>query len=315
MARIERLTVQAVQLASVAVIGIGLSACGGGNDPEDEVRAAIQDLHADLAKGRDLRVCEALLPPAQAEIALAAHGKQSVCRADLRELRTRLRTTSIKLPTTPRPEILDVSVRGARAKVALSARGVTPWRISLVDREGWKLVRAFGATRPGFVTLPAGAVDHTPAGEPSCKFDAAGKPSRRPCAASASGWLGMKVRSAFGAFDLGRCESDFSLRFGRGNRTRIDGLHLVCTDITPCKRYMQRPLPGRLTHTAQGIRIQTHFCVNSCVGAYEGDVTLRLKKVRGARKLRAVSAPVGDGGLELNSTWNLGARRSTTRPE
>jgi|GEM_PF-6805891 len=307
MGHFEHLTGLVARLAAVVVIATGLSACSGGDDPEDEVRAAIHDLHADLAKGRVGPVCEAMLPSAQAEIALAAHGKPSVCRTDLRELLSRLKTTSLKLPTTPRPQILSVSVRGARGSATLGARGVTPWQISFVDREGWKLVHAFGVSRPGFETLPAAATDHTPVGEAPCKLDAAGKPSRRPCAVSASGWLGMKVRSAFGAFDLGECESDFSLRLGRANRSLIDGLNLVCTDITPCKGYMQRPLPGQLTHTAQGIRIKTHFCVNTCIGTYEGEVVLRLEKMKGAWKLRAVSAPVGDGGLELNSTWDLKA--------
>src|SRR5215218_6729067 len=112
MGHFEHLTGLVARLAAVVVIATGLSACSGGDDPEDEVRAAIHDLHADLAKGRVGPVCEAMLPSAQAEIALAAHGKPSVCRTDLRELLSRLKTTSLKLPTTPRPQILSVSVRG-----------------------------------------------------------------------------------------------------------------------------------------------------------------------------------------------------------
>jgi hypothetical protein len=142
------------------------------------------------------------------------------------------------------------------------------------------------------------------------------------------GLLDFTALTLFGDQSLGRCKVDLQMRVDRDGAVTISDVEIVkrsldssvpgqaaCGDLHPCGRSLNAPeeaptLPwhGRLRDPAGRPRnvIELDFCLDTCLGRFEGPVTLPLTTGPGRRvRLRARRARVGVSGLELSGDLPL----------
>jgi len=134
----------AVSLAvTIPVTGCGSSSA---SDPE-AVRAAFDDLAADLAAGDVDGACEAMTRSAARHVGTMGHNEPWGCRYNVREFLEQLGADAPESPYTPKA--VSVSIEGDRATVVAKANGEWKVRLPFVREDGdWKADKLFGISGP-----------------------------------------------------------------------------------------------------------------------------------------------------------------------
>lgn len=137
----------------------------------------------------------------------------------------------------------------------------------------------------------------------------------------------LSVRTLFGAVHFGDCTTSFATTIAADGRFWLDDLKIggasPCNDVWACAspaviamrkkrtdappRGKVPPWRGRLKTADDGsFRGSLGFCIDTCLGRYEGAVDVRLVELGdGDRKLVASSEGVGTGSLEVDAEWDM----------
>jgi hypothetical protein len=136
----------------------------------------------------------------------------------------------------------------------------------------------------------------------------------------------LSIRTAFGMMRFGNCATLFDLSIAAGGRMWLDNLRIggeqPCSDVWPCsppevialrKTPLDTPPLGLvppwqgklLTAQGGGFAGRFGFCVDTCVGRYDGEVHVKLVRKDGAWVMRARSAGVGATGLAVDADWDM----------
>jgi hypothetical protein len=128
----------------------------------------------------------------------------------------------------------------------------------------------------------------------------------------------MSIQSVVGEIEFSECISTTTLHIDKAGRT---ALHVLisgmqpCNDVRPCRSDDERvlgylPWMGRLVPDPGGwLRNEMHVCLDTCMGKFEGRLSMRLERVRGRLRGRTLEEPVGTSGYQLDGRWRGGPLR------
>lgn len=166
-------------------------------------------------------------------------------------------------------------------------------------------------------------------GEPCPPIDATGgRFVRGGCRGVANAYATtLNVRTAFGRMKFGDCTTNFDMTFGADGEIWLDKLMLSgarpCGDVRPCAPPsvlalredgvgpppMDKvpPWRGRVLAVDGGdvVSARFRFCIDTCLGRYDGDLDVRLTKRDGRWRMRAESAGLRGSGLEVDGEWDV----------
>lgn len=210
--------------------------------------------------------------------------------------------------------------RLARTATGLAAIALSLAAAALVDRPSTSADAAVQGVRvldtSGSTPMPCKAVDVA-----SGPFVTGG------CPAGAYDFsVALSIRTVFGAMEFGECTTNFDVTLAADGRLWLDRLLIggtpPCNDAWPCSppsvialrkkqsdsppRDKVPPWRGRLVSGDEdSFDGSVRFCIDTCVGRYGGDIDIRLVRHDGGWQMRASSAGVGAGSLEVDADWDL----------
>ena len=139
------------------------------------------------------------------------------------------------------------------------------------------------------------------------------RPPSGGCAFEVAGDGRFRVATPFGDMALASCRLDFELRIGPSGFVAMGELGRSgpspCGDIRSCNKQVDlEPSPwlGRIeTDGHGGMRTVLDACLDTCVGWFEGPLTLKLERTATGWRLRADESMIGKTGLHIRGEWWL----------
>jgi hypothetical protein len=210
----------------------------------------------------------------------------------------------------------------------------------------WPALFLVSTVACALATASLGAAPATPSGirilksdrsdaSPCEDVDLHGRFVRGGCSGKGNAFaVRMSIRTAFGPMRFGDCALYFQMTLAASGRLWLDDLHVAgsapCSDSRPCASRTAlaarkasfgpappdkvRPWTGQVVGRAgDGYPVRFYMCIDTCIGRYAGDVEMTLARQGHGWRLRARSAGVGDGGLELDGDIDISGLRAHIR--
>lgn len=290
----------------------------------DPVAVAVHDLQRAFLDGDAEAVCSRVTKKAQIQAGSMAHGTPSTCSADVRRA-FQLFDVGNGWQDAENPKVTAVRKSGDRAIARVAVKGRQLADVPFVKVAGkWKLDSFFGSDKeevPQFVDSAEQMPFPRASGREVRVSDKRGACSEVSAAEypTISGGcdvqvlgekIEMTVMTPFGSFKFGDCLVSYQMKVDASGRTRtyfftVDGpLETGCGDVNPCanesltetavwKGRIERADDGQLVHRVSA-------CLDTCVGAFVGELEIRMVPQAGRWRAEYVDADVGTSGFRLN---------------
>jgi hypothetical protein len=294
-------------------MALALSSCGSDSgpkpDPPGPIPTAVRELQRSFAAGDLDRVCARMTSSARRQAGLMAHGKVESCAKDMRQA-IGLIEQGGGFGDVDATEIAAVRREGNRATVTVA---LDDWHtaVPLVARGGaWKLDSFFGIPTAEALSRLARRRDALPAAAEDPPPDA------REVVVT-GGRIAVTMLTAFGSFEFSDCRFELTAYADEAGRTwthdfERDGPGAACGDIEQCgapypgERYDGKansgvPMPWRGTLRADGDAYvhEVDACFWTCVGFFEGRLSLRLERDGDRWRAEDVDLAIGREGLRM----------------
>jgi hypothetical protein len=306
----------ALVLVGVAAVALG---CGDSvPDPPGPLPAAVREIQSALDEGDVATVCSRMTVSAREQVGVMAHGERESCVRDLRQA-VALIEKGGGFGDLSETEIEGGRRNGDKGTVSLALDGWTT-NVPMTREAGeWKLDSFFGIpTRAALSRASAYASRVSPSAEKRAE-------SGRELVVTGEG-IDVGLLTAFGDLDFATCDFTFRSYVDQSGATLTHDLERLgpqgsaCGDIEQCgtpsrdEPYsginpgIPPPWKGVLRHEDDGGYVHTmQACFWTCIGFFEGTLTLRFARDGGRWRADDVHVGIGDNGLNMEGTFTTGA--------
>jgi hypothetical protein len=278
------------------------------------VRAAASELQRAFHAGDYENVCALLTPTAQAQAGKVDDGEPTTCIRDVKRSARSIASTG-GWSLGRRPRVADVTGEGDKRWVTFETESGRRATAPFVRQAGrWRLASYWGATssalrqvvrtgvRPPVAPVGERAVEVTRGGR-RCPSVRLRKPATLSGGCIMRAWTTrepVRALTPFGELKVGECQMNFKSRVMGNGRTWVENVESArpwsedymeaappdvrrCSTLHSCHMPGNRgltvswPWRGRLTARADGeITYRVAACIQSSVGAFVGDLVMRL---------------------------------------
>jgi hypothetical protein len=321
-------------IPAIFVIGcLTFAGCGGDEaeapEPSHPVTEVVHRLQQGFADRNVPAVCELMSRPAQLEAGEVAHSSPTTCVKDVTKVFGMIDKGGGWLDADP-PRVAAVHVSGDSARAVLAA-GEWHATIPFEKSDGeWKASSFIGMGPQSLEAAETQIRDGVqPSGGKRVRVSTYGKYTCAPIAddypkisggcvlrVSDTGPVPVEMLTPYGAFKFGDCFVDYRISVGEDGSTWTDEWEVEgssesgCSDVNPCVktyrdgRLEKLPWRGRIVMAPNGDLLHhTKACIRTCVGAFAGDLVVRLVEEDG--RWRVEPADVGATGFKLNAPLDV----------